>query len=138
MDDFTGVLAVFTGLVSVVMTLGIAFWWIYWSYRKKQLQYHERQLMIERGLTPPPDLPAERGMSTPEDALRRGTVMLFLGVGFGVAYIVLANAGGDGPPPWVAGTAAGIVGFLGCGYLIYYFVARRAAAETPDKTGMPL
>jgi hypothetical protein len=138
MDDVPAVLGVLTGLATVVLSLGIGFWWIYWSYRKKGLQYQERHLMIERGLTPPLDLPTEKRMSTPEDALRRGTVMLFLGVGLGVAYIVLANSGGDGPPPWLAGSAAGIVGLLGLGYLTYYFIARRNAVEAREKSGMPM
>jgi hypothetical protein len=122
MEEATGLLAVFTGLVTIVMSLGIAFWWIYWTYRKKQLQYQERQLMIEKGLAPPPVLPEER--LTPEGALRRGTVLLCLGIGLGLAGVIAANRveqelGG------VLATIAAIVGFIGIGNLVYYFIVRR-------------
>ena len=50
-------LGVLTGLITVVLSLGIAFWAIYWDHQKKRLQYQERQLMIEKGMTPPPVLP---------------------------------------------------------------------------------
>jgi hypothetical protein len=134
MEEMTGLLGVFTGLVSSVMVFGIVFWWIYWSYRRKQLQYQERQLMIERGMTPPPVLPEQR--LTPEGALRRGTVLLCLGVGLGVAAAIAAiqveqELGG------ILGAAAAIVGFIGVGNLAYYFIARRRPAledHTPTAT----
>jgi len=56
MEGLTGVLGVLTGLMTVVLSLGIAFWAIYWDHQKKRLPYQERQLMIEKGLTPPPEL----------------------------------------------------------------------------------
>lgn len=138
MADLTGVLGVLTGLATVVLSLGIAFWAIYWDHRKVRLQYQERQLMIEKGLTPPPVLPG-RAKPTPEDCLRRGTVLLFLGVGFGAAAVVVFNAwpqeaefGG------VLGVTGAIVGFLGLGYLVYYFIARRkthdATSGAPEPT----
>jgi len=131
MAEMTGLLAVFTGLVSAVMTFGIVFWWIYWSYRKKQLQYHERQLMIEKGLTPPPVLPEQR--LTPEGALRRGTVLMCLGIGLGLAAVIAANVVDD-ELGGVLGVAAAIVAFLGLGNLAYYFIARKGRGEVTDKT----
>jgi uncharacterized membrane protein len=135
MEQITGVLGVITGLVSVVMSLGIVFWWIYWSYRKKQLQYQERQLMIEKGLTPPPVLPEEK--LTPEKVLRRGTVLLCLGVGLGLAAVIGAiqveqELGG------ILAVAAAIVGFIGLGNLVYYYIARRSERETREKTNVVL
>jgi hypothetical protein len=125
MNEITGALGVLTGLVSSVMTLGIVFWVIYWKYRQTQLQYHERQLMIERGMTPPPTLPNGRSMS-PQDCLRRGVVLLFLGAGLAVAGAVAGRsveeeAGG------LLGVAAAIVAFIGIGNLVYYFIARGTA-----------
>lgn len=125
MEEMTGVLGVLTGLVSVVMSLGIVFWWIYWSYRKKQLQYHERQLMIEKGMTPPPVLPEQ--WLTPEGALRRGTVLLCLGIGLGVAAVIAANLV-EAELGGVFAVAAAIIGFIGLGNLVYYFIARRRPA----------
>lgn len=134
MDQVEGVLGVLTGLTTVVLSLGIAFWSIYWNHQKKRLQYQERQLMIEKGLTPPLVLPEEPKKVTPEDCLRRGLVLLFLGVGFGVGYVVLSRPGVEGPPAWIAGVAGAIVGFLGLGYLTYYFIARRNPQEPSHNT----
>lgn len=49
---------------------------------------------------------------------------MFLGLGFGVGYLVLGGVS-DGPPSWLAGVAGAIVGFLGLGHLVYYVIARR-------------
>ena len=131
MANLAGVLGIITGLISVVMSLGIVFWWIYWSYRKKQLQYHERQLMIERGLMPPPVLPEQS--VTPEGSLRRGIVTLCVGLGIGLAALVAASQveqelGG------LMGIAAAIVASLGLGNLAYYLIARRRGS-TPEPAG---
>jgi hypothetical protein len=122
MEQATGLLGVLTGLLSVVMSLGIGFWWIYWSYRQKQLQYQERQLMIEKGMTPPPVLPEKQ--VTPEGALRRGTQLVCLGIGLVVAGAIAASRveeefGG------ILLIAAAIIAFIGVGNLVYYFIARR-------------
>ena len=138
MEGLEDVLGVLTGLTTVVLSLGIAFWAIYWEHQKKRLQYQERQLMIEKGLTPPPVLPDQpKRKITPEDTLRRGTVLLFLGVGFGVGYAVLSRPGVEGPPAWLAGFAGAIVGFLGLGYLSYYFMARGKSDDASAASGMP-
>jgi hypothetical protein len=123
MNEITGALGVLTGFVSSVMTLGIVFWVIYWRYRQTQLQYHERQLMIERGMTPPPNLPNGRSMS-PQDCLRRGVVMLFVGVGLAVAGTVAGRSVEEEVGGFL-GVAAAIVAFVGLGNLVYYFIARR-------------
>ena len=78
----TGALAMMIPIVGIVLGIGIGFWAIYWDYRTKQLKYRERELMIEKGLTPPPLVP-DKTPATPEDCLRRGTIMLFLGIGLG-------------------------------------------------------
>jgi uncharacterized protein DUF6249 len=124
MGDVAGIIGVLTGLVTVVLSLGIVFWAIYWNHRKKRLQYQERQLMIEKGMTPPPVLPEQDKKVTPEDALRRGTVVVFLGIGLGVAapiarLLVEDELGG------LLGVAPAIVAFIGTGNLAYYFMARR-------------
>jgi len=118
-----GVLGIMIPLSAIVLGIGVAFWSIYWDHQKKRLQYQERQLMIEKGLTPSPDLPNEKKTLTPEDCLRRGTILLFLGLGFAVVYFVLGNAPDD-ELPWIAGAAGAIVGFLGLGNLAYYFLSR--------------
>lgn len=138
MLELTPVIGALTGLVTMVLGLGIAFWAIYWRHQKTRLQYQERQLMIEKGLTPPPMLPETSRKVTPEDSLRRGLVWLFLGVGLGIGYVVLSRPGVDGPPAWVAGVAGAVVGFVGLGHLVYYFIARRGVRETQDRADMPM
>jgi hypothetical protein len=124
-------------LSSIVLGIGVAFWYIYWEHQQKRLQYQERQLMIEKGLTPPPallDQPKKK--ITPEDCLRRGTVLLFLGIGFGAAALVVFNAWRqEGELGGILGVTGAIVGFLGLGYLVYYFIARR---KTGDPGSIPM
>lgn len=108
-------------IIAIVMGIGLAAWAIYWDHQKKRLQHEERRMMIEKGMTPPPDLAEERKLVTPEDCLRRGTIMFFLGIGLGIASLVVSDAG---PPAWLLGVPAAIVGLLGLGNLVYYFIAR--------------
>lgn len=138
MEQVTGILGVLTGLITSAMALGIAFWAIYWRFQRTRLQYQERQLMIEKGMAPPPVLPEQRKVVTPEDALRRGLVQVFLGVGLGIGYVVLSRPGADGPDAWIAGVFGAVVGFLGLGYLAYSFIARRGAGPPSGKTDMPM
>ena len=58
--QLTGLLGVMVPIVAIVLGIGVAFWSIYWDHQKKRLQYQERQLMIEKGLTPPPMLPDQK------------------------------------------------------------------------------
>lgn len=114
-------------LSSIVLGIGVAFWYIYWDHQRKRLQYQERQLMIEKGLTPPPVLPDQpKKKITPDDCLRRGTVLLFLGIGFSAAAVVVFYAWPqEGELGGILGVTGAIVGFLGLGYLVYYFITRR-------------
>lgn len=133
MDE--GVLAILIGLVTVVMGIGVVFWAIYWAYRKTHLQYRERQLMIEKGMEPPALLPEQQAKKppTPEESLRRGMIMVFLGIGFGIGYFILRSSAipDEAPPAWLLGLAGSIVGLLGIGNLAYYFIWRRHKTEEP-------
>ncbi len=113
-------------IVSIVMGIGVAFWAIYWDHRTKQLKYRERQLMIEKGITPPPMLP-DRNPVTPEDCLRRGIIMFFLGIGLGIGYFILFRE--SWPFAWVCGVGSAIVGLLGIGYFVYYLIAKNRTPE---------
>lgn len=137
MADFTGVLGAFTGLVTVVLSLGIAFWALFLKHQRRRMQYDERRLMIERGLTPS-EWSEPRKVVTPDDAMRRGLVQACLGVGLGIGYLVLSRPGVDGPPAWVAGLAGAVVGFLGLGHLAYYLLARRGRDDTRGTTDVAL
>jgi Domain of unknown function (DUF6249) len=124
------IMALMVPNLAIVLGVGVAFWSIYWDHQKKRLQYEERRLMIERGLTPPPELPSKpKNATTPEDCLRRGTIMFFLGIGFAIAYFVVQWTG-PARPAWLLGVAAAIVGLLGVGNLVYYAIARRRTLDT--------
>ena len=72
----------------------------------------------------------ERKRITPEDCLRRGIVQVFLGLGLTLASVVLANFGDQEQLVWIAGVAAAIVGSIGVGNLVYYFIARPKPEDT--------
>ncbi len=121
-------LAVMIPIVATVLGFGVVFWAIYWNHRKQRLQYEERRLMIEKGMAPPVLSEGEGGRWTPEACLRRGTLMVFLGIGFGIASLLL-HAWGSQAPPWL-GVAGAIVGLFGLGNLTYYLIAKgRKPAE---------
>ena len=131
MVDILGVLiGLLIPLVSIVLGIAVAFWSIYWAHQTKRLQYEERRIMIEKGMVPPPPALPERRrrVVTPEDSLRRGTIMVFLGIGLGIAYVLLRNSRLPGPD-WLLPAAAPIVGLLGLGNLVYYFIAKKRKPE---------
>ena len=114
-------------IIAIVLGLGVGAWAIYWEYQKAKLRHEERRLMIEKGLPLPPDQDAEKKLVTPEDCLRRGVIMFFLGIGLGLAALVVHSALPAAPPAWLLGVGAAIVGLLGLGYLVYFFIARNRA-----------
>ena len=127
-------------VTAIVLGLGLAFWRTYWAHQRRRLQHQERLAMIERGMTPPPepdwdDLPGRKRRLYPlsaDHALRRGVMLLCLGLGFAVAAVVLNTFGDDKDLVWIAGTAGAIIGSLGVGNLAYYFIVRdRKPAEAP-------
>jgi hypothetical protein len=107
--------------------------WPQVRHNEQQLRYEERRLRIEKGLDVPLD---EKKPQTPEDGLRRGTMMLFLGLGLGLAYFLVKDSGlrvyGD-EQAWMFGLAvsSAVVGLFGLGHLVYYLLAkdRKAAAS---------
>jgi uncharacterized protein DUF6249 len=129
-EDFVPLFAIFIPLSAIILGIGLAFWWVYWNHQKRQLQYRERQMMIEKGLTPPPLLLEERTAITPEGSLRRGTIQLCLGIGLAVGTAVLQNFMDDREFVGLVALAAAIVGFIGLGNLVYYFIARRKPEDT--------
>jgi hypothetical protein len=133
MNDLTGVLGVMIPLTAVVLGIGLAFWSIYWDHQKKRLQYQERQMMIEKGMIPPSVLPEERRKMTPADCLRRGTVLIFLGSGLGLAAVIVSYRGPAEELGALLGVGSAIVGSLGFGYLTYYWIARRESCELADR-----
>jgi hypothetical protein len=97
---------------------------------QQQLRHEERRLMIEKGLVPPD----EEKPATPDDFLRRGTLMVFLSIGCGIGALVLRTA----PPHsdreyWLFGVSllSAVVGPLGLGHLVYYFFTKNRKPSEP-------
>jgi hypothetical protein len=134
-EDFVPLFGIMIPLSAIVLGIGLAFWSMHLGHQRKRLQYQERQLMIEKGMVPPPALlEDDRKRITPEDCLRRGIVQLFVGIGLTLGSVVLANFADEQELVWIAGVAAAIVGSIGAGNLVYYFIARRG----PEATARPL
>ena len=141
----------------IVLGATVAVWAIYWEYRKRQLQHDERRSMIEKGMTPPPLHPAgswrqaypqqlrhearlrmiEKGIPVTlddkkpwaiEDFLRRGTIMLFVGIGLGIAYFALSPTNDF---KGLIGFLAPLLGSAGLGCIIYYYLAKDRLSEKP-------
>jgi hypothetical protein len=129
MDATNSPVALLIPIISIVMGIGIGGWAIYWDYRTKQMKYRERELMIEKGMMPPLTNP-EKLPPTLEECLRRGIIMVFLGIGLGIAYFVLLHSWG--PPAWICGVGGAIVELIGIGYLIYYAIAKKQKTTQAD------
>jgi hypothetical protein len=50
--------------------------------------------------------------------------MVALGIGLGIGYFVLHSSTRHGPSDWLFGAGGAIVGLIGLGNLVYYFIAR--------------
>ena len=132
-DEDLVAMAIFAGMmVFLFAILGGA---IYSAHRKTRMRHEERRMMIERGMVPPEDPPeASRGKTprvlTPDDYLRRGLILLFLGIGLVVAPMLLLDMG-----PGRFGSAAAasgiVIGLLGVGNLAYSRVGRRGEHGPP-------
>jgi hypothetical protein len=125
--------------VAIVLGLGMGFWRIYWDFQRKRLVYEERRAMIEKGMEPPPLPPEEqrRRVGTPDQSLRRGLIMLFLGAGLGAAFVTLRSTDAFHDPDVQGLLAIGalVVLFLGLGHLAYYAVAKKQAGPAPVDAG---
>jgi hypothetical protein len=120
-------------LVAIVMGIGIAFWRLYLDHERRKLQYEERKLMIERGLTPPP-LPPDLPRRSLESSLRNGIILVSLGLGFAVAYVVRQGGNLSAQPTGASNgfaIIAPILFLLGVGYLVYYAIARKQTRSAP-------
>ena len=118
LEAIVPILGVMMPLSAIVLGIGVAFWAIYWKHRTQRLQYEERRLMIEKGITPPPVLPdrERRRRWTHEDCLKYGTIMVFLGIGFGIAF-VLEIVFGEATCGGRRGSSARRARSLGCSVL---------------------
>lgn len=120
MDEDLVAMGIFA--LMVVGMLGIAYVILVMEIRQNAMKHAERRMIIERGLVPPEEPPKKKAL-TPDDYLRRGLLLLFLGVGLGVTPPLLLDVGPGsfGRSMAVAGI---VLGFLGAGNLAYYRLHR--------------
>lgn len=120
-------------IVAIVMGIGIAMLAVVVDYRKKRdmfaLHHKERMAAIEKGMELPP-LPPQffedgrrRRMRHPSDSLRRGLVLLFIGIAVTVAMYQSA------PDAYLWGLVPGAVGVA---FLLYYAIAGRKIPPPPQ------
>jgi len=128
------VLAISIPIVAIVMGFGMGMLGLWFDYRKKreifELHHKERMAAIEKGMEVPP-LPPElfrdpRRRREPADYLRRGLVLLLVGIAIVIALLVTPGAG---PQAAFWGLLPAAVGLA---QLIFYFVERRRLRANPD------
>jgi hypothetical protein len=138
----------------IILGFGFGAWAVYWDYRKKQLMYQERRLMIEQGITPPPlhepdsntpiaamslkhkldheerRLMIEKGIMPPQKKPRVWQDYLRVGLvtlflGVGLALAYLFLIyTGDSVDAGLAGAWGAAIGMAGLGLTIYALIAR--------------
>jgi hypothetical protein len=127
-SPITEVIAVMVPIVAIVMGIGIGMLSLVLDYRKKRdmfaLHHKERLAAIEKGMEVPP-LPPEFFLSghrkysrTPSDQLRRGLILLLVGVAVSVALYGTHNRS----YLWGLVPAA-----IGIAQLLSYFIETRKA-----------
>ena len=130
-EPITAVLGVMIPIIAIVMGIGIGMLSLFLDYRKKQnmfaLHHKERLAAIEKGMEAPP-LPPEFfqdgrrcRVRSPSDYLRRGLVLLFVGIAISVAlYNTQRQAYLWGLVPAAVGVAQ---------LLFYYFEGRKTPPQ---------
>jgi hypothetical protein len=127
----TEVIAVMIPIVAIVMGIGIGMLSLVLDYRKKRdmfaMHHKERLVAIEKGMEVPP-LPPEffqngrrKYAHSPSDLLRRGLVLLLVGVAVSVALYGTHNRS----YLWGLVPAA-----IGIAQLLAYFIEARKAPRT--------
>ncbi len=123
--DLAKILVHVPGIALVLLGFALAFWATYWDYRRQALEFEERRLMIERGITPPPYVRKRAPVFGHGLNLGMGMFLTFLGLGLGLAAFI-------GAPPETGGLpvdrnllgGALIVGVLGMGQIAYYYLGK--------------
>jgi hypothetical protein len=133
MDWAPEMLALMIPILGIVMGISLAMLGLWLDYRRKremfEMHHKERMAAIEKGIEVPalaPDLLQSRMQRpTPGDLLRRGLILLFVGMA-----LVIAMSYEESRLSWWGLLPAAI----GLAYLISFFVERRQAASggTPN------
>ena len=138
MDTIQSIMGLSIPIIAIVMGIGIGMLSVYLEYRKKrdifEMHHKERMAAIDKGMEIPA-LPAEfyqdvrrRRNCGPGDNLRRGLVLLLVGVAVTIAleYTVQRQA------MWGLVPAA-----VGLAYLLVYFIEGRRGPRDDDTRNDP-
>jgi hypothetical protein len=123
-------------LTVLVGLLVLAAIWLLRASRLRELREKQVLVMIERGLTPPPELvtPPDAGRARPagEERFKSGGIML---VGLGVALaLVIGVAGGQSRVGLGVGAA---VAAIGVAMIVSALVTRDTSEPEPPAAGRP-
>jgi len=128
------VVLAFIPIVAIVGGLGLAVLGVRHRYKIRELQHRERLAMIERGLTPPPEVDPERfeqllasSAGSPRAGKHRSAGVLLIGVGFGL-MLIIGFASGE---PGVAFGIGGGLMALGGAFLANSMLAARDQRMSP-------
>jgi hypothetical protein len=130
----TQLLALMIPIVAIVMGIGLAMLGLVFDYRRKremyELQHKERMAAIEKGMEVPPlaadFVQVRKRPATPGELLRRGLILLFVGLA-----LVVAMSYEEHELSWWGLLPAAV----GLAYLVSYFVERPSPPGNPSGSG---
>ena len=136
MDTIQSIMGLSIPIIAIVMGIGIGMLSVYLEYRKKrdvfEMHHKERMAAIDKGMEIPA-LPAEfyqdvrrRRNYGPGDNLRRGLILLLVGV----AVVIALGLNGQRAAAWGLVPAA-----VGLAYLLVYFIEGRHPPRDDARPG---
>ena len=114
-----GIFGVF--IAPMLVVIGIL-WLAYRSKDKERQQKHETiRLMLEKGVEIPPDFSFGEPASSPKSAMRRGTILISVGIGIMCFFISIGES---------AGIGIGCIPLLiGLAYLLIWYIEKNQAQD---------
>jgi len=112
-----------TGLVAVVMVLGIPLGAMYTYYRVRKLRTEERLAAIARGV----DVGLQPELPPPAQSRRSGILLVAAALGYMVTFALIAHAE---PEAWIAGAFGIIPLTVGIGFFLDAALVRRDVRQS--------
>ena len=121
--DLAKILVHIPGIALVILGFGLAFWATYWDFRRRQLEFEERRLMIERGMQPPA-VEKPTPFFTHRRHLGFGIFQISVGLALLTTALITGFSGGTYDAHLVAIGVAFVV--FGVGEVLYSYLSKRA------------